>query len=108
MLELDLSDNSLFGSIAPDWKLPAGMQVLLLAGNRLNGSIPTAWSLPSNLTDLNLADNQVRLALLCPALLLVEWGVWAELCVCRSWKRNRLCTMLLSGGNVDWGRCFVF
>ncbi|CAH9112255.1 unnamed protein product [Cuscuta epithymum] len=57
LIELDLSNNHIGGSIPPS--LPTTIQTFSLAGNHLIGSIPDTISTLGLMTDLNLSGNNL-------------------------------------------------
>ncbi|XP_076951622.1 protein STRUBBELIG-RECEPTOR FAMILY 3-like [Bidens hawaiensis] len=57
IIQIDLSNNHIGGSIPPN--LPLTLKTLFLSGNQLMGSIPESLSMLGQLTDLSLNNNHL-------------------------------------------------
>lgn len=57
---INLTYNSIRGTIDPAWQLPEQLDSLALGSNRINGSLPPNWRLPDSLTYLGLSNNSLR------------------------------------------------
>jgi Leucine-rich repeat (LRR) protein len=59
LIDLNLSDNELHGTIPSEISQLERLGAVYLDGNHLSGTIPSSWGLFPNLVDLRLSNNQL-------------------------------------------------